>query len=127
MNALNLFSVDIKQKIFWSNKQGTVTYQLDSGGDLKALKHPLEAGVVEAAEGSSQAGHGHDRGPLLAEGVLGGSQGAEGLGVLPDGLQFEALVQGDGPQQVVEDAVGRDGRQVPLQHVQDDHLPLLQK
>jgi hypothetical protein len=28
---------------------------------------------------------------------------------------------------VVEDAVRRDGRQVPLEDVEDDHLPLLRK
>jgi len=91
------------------------------------VEHPLQAVVVEAAEGSAQAGHGHDRRPLLAEGVLGGRQSAERFGVFPDGLQLEARVELDGPEEVVEDAVGGDGGQVPLEDAQNNHFPLLKR
>ena len=114
--------------INWLEKQmNESNYQLDSRWDLKAVKHFLKAGAVQTSEGSSQAGHGHNGRPLLAEDVLGGREGAEGLGVLADGFRAEARVQVDGPEEMVENAVGSDGWQVPLQNVQDNHFPLLQK
>jgi hypothetical protein len=94
---------------------------------LKAVKHFFEAGAVQASEGSSQTGHGHNGRPLLAEDVLGGCESAKCFGVLADSLQAEARVKVDGAEEVVQDAVRGHGRQVPLQNVQDNHFPLLEK
>ncbi len=92
-------------------------YQLNSWGDLEAVKHLIEAVVVEATKGCAEAGDGDHGRPLLAEDVLGGGQGAEGLGVLLHGLQVEVRIQLDGAEQVVQDAVRRHGRQVPFEDI----------
>jgi len=94
---------------------------------LEAVKHLIEAVVVEAAKGCAEAGDGDHGRPLLAEDVFGGGQSAESFGVLLDGLQVEVRIQLDGAEQVVQDAVRRHGGQVPFKNIQNNHLPLLEK
>ena len=79
----------------------------------------------QAPEGGAQAGHGDHGGAAAGEDVLGGSQGHEGLGVPADGGEGGGVHQGSAAEDLVQDKVGGDGRQVPVQDLQDQQFPLL--
>ena len=102
-------------------------YLLHTGETVEAGEEVLEALDVEAAEGGGQAGHGHDGRAQLGEHVLGGGEGGEGLGVPADGVGVKVVVVAEvqAAEEVVEDGVGGHRGEIPLEDVEDKHLPLL--
>ena len=107
----------------------TISHLLDARGLLEVVKELLQSLAAEAPEGVGEAGERDDGRALPHEGVLGGGQRLEGLGVhahLGQVALHAALLEVDGAEEVVEDVVGRDGGQLPPNDIQHDELPLLQ-
>lgn len=74
---------------------------------------------VKAVKGFGQAGHGHDGGSHVTKCVFGDGQSQEGFCMLLDQLQvadpMEVAVLAEDSNQVLQEVVSRDGRQLPAE------------